>query len=155
MQTMPNKNRTAMAIGVVLLAVVVGAFALWTGNRNNAAKAPEQGTELNVNASPETNLSGTDSTEPAATAETEEQAQPASGTNMTPAASAETQIPATYTVKEHDTLRSIAQQIYNNPDYSAYIEAANEMDDPNDIKVGQELKLPTTDEIKQQNEQKQ
>lgn len=155
MQTMPNKNRTAMAIGVVLLAVVVGAFALWTGNRNNAAKAPEQGTELNVKASPETNLGGTESPAAAATAESEELAQPASGTNMTPAASADTQIPATYTVKEHDTLRSIAQQFYNNPDYSAYIETANEMDDPNDIKVGQELKMPTKEEIKQQNEQKQ
>ena len=153
MQTMPNKNRTAMAIGVVLLAVVVGAFALWTGNRNNAAKAPEQGTELNVNASPDTHLSGTE-TPDTDVAAADEPAQPASGTNITPAANTATNtVPATYTVKEHDTLRSIAQHFYNNPDYSAYIEVANEMDDPNDIKVGQELKMPSMEEINQQKQQ--
>jgi nucleoid-associated protein YgaU len=159
MQTMPNKTRTTLAIIAVALAVVVGAFALWSGNGNEAAKAPETAADtLPATDDPTATLNGTTDaattetttdTADATTAEDEE-AQPVSGTTIAPVAA---EVPETHTVNKGETLRDIAQMYYNNPDYSGYIEAFNELENPNDIKAGDTIKLPKKDGLGKSSEQ--
>jgi|SRR6185312_5616057 len=50
----------------------------------------------------------------------------------------------TYTVKSGDTLSKISQQFYNSPhDYPKIFDAnRDQLNNPNDIKPGQELKIP-------------
>ncbi|CUU59882.1 Peptidoglycan-binding (PGRP) domain of peptidoglycan hydrolases-containing protein [Parafrankia irregularis] len=48
----------------------------------------------------------------------------------------------TYTVAEHDTLSGIAQRFYGNASLYTLIASANNIADPNKIRVGQVLKIP-------------
>ncbi len=51
-----------------------------------------------------------------------------------------------YTVKAGDTLTTIATRFYRDPDKADLIAAANNIDDPSEIEVGQELLIPKLDE---------
>lgn len=48
----------------------------------------------------------------------------------------------TYVVKSGDTLRSIAQQFYGDPNKFPLISDANAIDQNNQLRVGQELRIP-------------
>jgi nucleoid-associated protein YgaU len=53
-----------------------------------------------------------------------------------------TQSGLTYTVKSGDTLSKIAKRFYGDANHYHQIAAANSIDNPDLIKVGQEVKLP-------------
>ncbi len=152
MQPMPAKNRTAVMVGAALLAVVVGAVAVWT-SRKPAEQPPTQLEQLGLE--PMDGSGTVSETAPSGVAN----AGTGSGTGTEPTQAAGAQsgteavtaagktVPMTHTVKEHETLRSIAMQYYGNPDYSGYIEELNELSNPDTIPAGKELKLPRPEDL--------
>ncbi len=60
-----------------------------------------------------------------------------------------------YTVKSGDTLTTIAQRFYQDPERAELIAAANNIDDPSQIEVGQELIIPRLDETGTTTEEQQ
>jgi LysM repeat protein len=136
MQTMPAKTRAAVTVAAALLAVVIGALALWSGGRTK--NTPVNPDALNQDAA--VNLGETPPTGGTNQAET-----PADSTN-TPA-QAETAIPATHTVKDGESLYDISRLYYKTHIYAGAIEAANGITDPNTIFAGMELKLPHQDDL--------
>jgi nucleoid-associated protein YgaU len=155
MQTSPKK--TVVALGAVLLALAVGGFALWSANRSHKAPDTAQTQQL----SPDTGAAAADGTDKqtATNDGTDEAATPASGTSVTSPAGGTTTttttattpagtIPEYHVVQVGETLRDIAQHYYNDPIYSADIEALNNLDNPNMIKPGDKLMLPKKDDLK-------
>lgn len=51
-----------------------------------------------------------------------------------------------YTVRSGDTLTTIAQKFYRDPDRAELIAQVNNIDDPSEIEVGDELLIPNVDE---------
>jgi nucleoid-associated protein YgaU len=140
MQTSPNK-KTAMALGALLLAVVVGGFALWSANR--ADKAPEVGQQQLSPEAGSTVEEGTSKTDAdQVTQSVDEPSKPATSTSVTSPVTGGSTVPESHVVKPNETLREIAKHYYNDPMYSADIEALNHLDNPNQIKAGDTLMLP-------------
>ena len=54
-----------------------------------------------------------------------------------------------YTVKPGDTLTTIAERFYQDAERADLIAAANNIDDPSEIEIGQELIIPKLDETEE------
>jgi nucleoid-associated protein YgaU len=74
---------------------------------------------------------------------------PADTGNTAPAI-AGTDVPETYTVAAGDSLRGIAMKYYGDALYSADIEQFNQLSDPDQITVGQVLKMPPVADVNKQ-----
>lgn len=150
-----QKNRTAVAAGILALALIVGGFALW--NNQKATDAPVTvenpmpgDTSNTVSNTPD----GTDVTDKPVTTDTTDTTT-ANATKPDETKSADTKggstssttIPETHTVKANETLRDIAKHYYGDPIYSADIERVNKIEDANRIVTGSTLKLPRRDEL--------
>jgi LysM repeat protein len=86
----------------------------------------------------------TDAATPAASGST---TAPAAGATPSAGSGIEGEAGGTYTVKAGDTLSLIAQAIYGELDLWDEICAFNNLGDCNNIEVGQEIRLPTREEI--------
>lgn len=142
------KNRTAVAAGILALALVVGGIALYS-NRD-AQKAPETAEQIDTDeptvpasATPDDTetTDNTDGTENPTTTTTD------NTDNNTSTPTTTTTVPETYTVQQGDTLRDIANRFYGDPDYSGDIERVNELENPNNIPVGKVLNMPRPEEL--------
>lgn len=149
MQTMPKQTRTAVAVGAALLALVVGAFAFWSGGSTNETQSVQD----DVNEVPGYTVSDTAPTD-AVTADPATQPADASAPADTSASegtvqagTAVTTIPETHTVKAGESLYDISRTYYNTHLYAADIEMANNLDNPDAIYEGMELKLPRKEEL--------
>jgi nucleoid-associated protein YgaU len=115
-------------------------------------------TPLAETAAKPTDTTGTHSDGPVVAAPTGAAAgSAADGATMAPAdtgntapAIAGTDVPETYTVAAGDSLRSIAMKYYGDALYSADIEHFNQLSDPDQITVGQVLKMPAVADVKKQ-----
>ncbi|HEY3365751.1 MAG TPA: LysM domain-containing protein [Symbiobacteriaceae bacterium] len=145
MQTMPNKTRTAVTVGAVLLVAIVGAYWLWSGNRVKSVTPGEtQGTSLTEE------QPGTAAT-PAGAAAVQPGTPGAAGTVSTPVMATPATVPPTHTVAPNETLMSIAQATYGEAKYWTEIEAANEdvlNYEPDKLAAGMTLKLPSLEAVK-------
>lgn len=152
-----QKNRNAVAAGILALALVVGGFALYS-NRT-AQKAPETTAHSEID-EPSTaasaNPDDTDTTDTTTntdntTGDTKTTDTPAATTDnkttTTGSTTSKTTVPETYTVMKGDTLRDIAKKYYGDPVYAGDIERVNELPDANSIPVGKVLKMPRPDEL--------
>jgi nucleoid-associated protein YgaU len=131
-QTKTTKNRGLMGLtALAMLAMLVGLG--WTVFQQNAKKTPPpQGTSVQQPA--DSTQAGTN--DAAGTTDT--------GTQITDP----TTVPATYTVKEGDSLSTIAAKFYGNANYYGFIERANNLVEKRDsLVVGLELKLPKYDDV--------
>lgn len=158
MQPMPAKNRTAVAVGAALLALVVGGVALWSANRtaqptpHSVEEMPMTGESAHTtpaptgmdpaNAAP--SLTGTSSSMgTSAITGTSTGTSGSSGLSATAAApKASESVPETYVVQPGDTLYSIALKFYSNPNQYGVIESLNGLEDANVLQAGTTLKLP-------------
>ncbi|HYF95222.1 MAG TPA: LysM domain-containing protein [Symbiobacteriaceae bacterium] len=153
-----QKNRTALAAGILALALVVGGFALY--NNQKASKAPEVSSYTDepstaVSATPQDSddaaaTDDTDTTDTTTTTTDNKSTDTKTTDNKTTDTKTDTTtmtVPETHQVKEGETLRDIANRYYHNPIYSADIERLNELDNPNHITVGKVLKLPRPEEL--------
>ena len=164
MQTMPTRTRTSLVIGAVAALVLVVSLALYAVNQraqnqpdptNPLAEIaePENGTPLNANsaanAAPNTGaqanpdeVNAAAGETPVTGGETEVNADAAS-----PAMTTLEAVPATHIVQPNETLYDISEKYYNTHIYAGDIEALNGLEDPNQITVGMELKLPQPSEL--------
>jgi nucleoid-associated protein YgaU len=150
-----QKNRTAVAAGILALALIVGGFALW--NNQKATDAPvtaENPMPGDTSTTVSTTPDGTDVTDEPTTTDTTgttTSTEPKTGetttTDTKDGNTSSTTIPATHTVKANETLRDIAKQYYGDPIYSADIERVNNIEDANKIMAGSTLKLPKREEL--------
>lgn len=154
MQPMPAKTRTAMVVGILVLAVAVGSIAFWSTRRNAAQSAPDPYTMTTTD--PTADLF-TMPGEPTRTATLPTEAgQAASDPNAAGTAAAATsaiptttpaRVPAEHVVAPGDTLSSISRTYYATPIYAGDIEALNQLTDPDLLKVGDVLKLPQPESL--------
>lgn len=150
-----QKNRTAVAAGILALALIVGGFALW--NNQKATDAPvtaENPMPGETSTTVDTTPNGTDVTdepattdEPGTTTSTDTKTETTTSTDVKEGNTSSTTIPDTHTVKANETLRDIAKHYYGDPIYSADIERVNNIEDANKIMAGSTLKLPKRSEL--------
>ena len=169
MQTMPTRTRTSLLIGGVAVLVVLIGLALFTVSQRNQDQVggadtleqvaePENGTPLNAGAGTNTAPVGT-TPRTAADAEADpalaqnadaaggNEAASDTGDRTTPAMTTFNAVPAVHIVQPNETLYEISEKYYNTHIYAGDIEALNGLEDPNEIFVGMELKLPQPSEL--------
>jgi len=169
MQTMPTRTRTSLLIGGVAVLVVLIGLALFTVSQRNQDQVggadtleqvaePENGTPLNAGAGTNTAPVGT-TPRTAADAEADpalaqnadaaggNEAASDTGDRTTPAMTTFNAVPAVHIVQPNETLYEISEKYYNTHIYAGDIEALNGLEDPNQIFVGMELKLPQPSEL--------
>lgn len=177
MQTMPTRTRTSLLIGGLAVLVVLVGLALFAVNQRSQDQVggpdpleqvaePENGTPLNAGAADTGSSTNTATTTPAtntpanagtAANNTQNAAggsstggtEAASGTGdaTTPAMRTFNAVPAVHVVQPNETLYEISEKYYNTHIYAGDIEALNGLEDPNQIFVGMELKLPQPSEL--------
>lgn len=170
MQTMPEKNRRLVTIGAILVgAVVLGALTFVAFNRNgenpaaqngpstvaNTGANADAGAPVNSITSPATQLdpaledeaADAAAGENAAAVPQENQGETADTAGASDAVSGSLTVPATHVVAPGETLRDISQKYYGDPVYAGDIEALNQLEDPNQIMVGQILELPRPEDL--------
>lgn len=141
MQTMPAKTRTAITLGAVLLAVLVGTFVLRSGDRA-ATPAPVEPSEAITTPEP------LDPVTAAPTGETplftgEDEPDPLATNPVMPVPVMGDSVPAIHVVKVGDTLFDISRMYYGTHIYAGDIERLNGLTNPDRLLVGASLELPS------------
>lgn len=161
MQTMPSKNRMAIAISGIALLVVAGALVIW-GVGQNAKESPkdnlaELGEQIDaaqggLNPSSQAAANQGSSLDMGSGGKTVD----ADGDKSTTTAGGETDkgslstmssVPLTHVVGLNETLYEISTRYYKTHVYAGDIEALNGIEDPNHLEVGQSLMLPRPEEL--------
>jgi len=168
---MPEKNRRLAAMGAILVGVVVlGALIFVAFNRTgqNPAAQNSPSTVANTGADADAGAPVSSDTSPVAQLDPgvdDETADAAGGENAaavpqenegetagladgSDAAPGGLTVPATHVVAAGETLRDISLKYYGDPVYAGDIEALNQLEDPNQIMVGQILQLPRPEDLR-------
>lgn len=145
MQTMPAKNRTAVAIGVLLgVVVLAGSLLFWSArSRQNAEQNSEMSPVVNEPVDGTGNkVTPMANSAPTGTQEAEAAHGDAAGSPiMGP-------IPEQHTVATGDTLQSISLKYYHSHIFAGDIEELNNLENPNRLVVGEKLMLPKWEDLK-------
>jgi len=150
MQPMPVKNRTAVLLGVALLALIVGSVAVWSSRQNAQDRLTDlddlSAYEAPINAgTPLTGTGGLPILTPAPPTDTAIATNP--GTTLLLPSNARPTVPEFHVVAEGQNLSDISRMYYNTNIYAGDIEALNGIEDADHIMVGQELKLPSWESL--------
>ncbi len=168
MQTQPPKNRTLVGAGAILLALVIAGIALWSGGDktpNVAGQedtlpvvedqvdgdlvAGEEATPVNAGTDELPKYSFEDRDLNGATGESDQ-------TGLTDDAGDETEptiapdlgdVPEFHVVRPGETLAGISRNYYGTEAFYGDIESLNNLADPDNIYVGQELQLPRPEDL--------
>jgi len=150
MQPMPAKNRTAVLLGVALLALIVGSVAVWSSRQNAQDRLtdlddlPAYEAPINAGTAP-INTGGLPITSPTTPLDTATEVF--TGTTPLIPITARPTVPDFHVVTAGENLSDISRMYYNDHIYAGDIEALNDIEDANHIMVGQELRLPTWDAL--------
>jgi len=154
MQTMPSKTRTVVALGAVVVALAVVAFALWSGRTDKNAMPEDQTGDIGLtvdqskpaSAIPTDTSSTTGGTQTTTSPNTSNSATATTPNTSTPVAG---QVPAVHRVAEGDTLSKISEKYFGSATYYGFIEQMNpDLEDPDMLPVGKDLKMPKFEEVK-------
>jgi 5'-nucleotidase/UDP-sugar diphosphatase len=140
MQTMPAKSRTAITLGAVLLAVLVGIFVLRSGDRA-ATPAPVEPSEAITTPEPLDPVAAAPPVETPIFTD-DDVADPLAEDPVVPVPVIGDTVPANHVVKAGDTLFDISRMYYGTHVYAGDIERLNGLSNPDRLLVGTSLELP-------------